>query len=138
MPNIEIEQIEKQRMDTNFEGAIIDTGVKGADISDRIFFTQAAIDTIKNEIAENNIGETYFIRLATRSLGCLGMQYKIGFDIAIKDDDRVFELDGIKIVIESHSLFYFMGVTIDFVDDINGTGFIFHNPHTQPTCGCSH
>ncbi len=138
MPNIEIEQIEKQRMDTNFEGAIIDTGVKGADISDRIFFTQAAIDTIKNEIAENNIGETYFIRLATRSVGCLGMQYKIGFDIAIKDDDRVFELDGIKIVIESHSLFYFMGVTIDFVDDINGTGFIFHNPHTQPTCGCSH
>ncbi|HPD33526.1 MAG TPA: iron-sulfur cluster assembly accessory protein [Bacteroidota bacterium] len=138
MSNIEIEQIEKQNVDTNFEGVILETGVIGADESDRIFLTNAAINTIKNEIAENSIGETFFIRLATRSLGCLGMQYKIGFDNMIKDDDRVFEPEGIKIVIDSHSLFYFMGVIVDFVDDINGTGFIFHNPHTQLTCGCSH
>ncbi|HRT67704.1 MAG TPA: iron-sulfur cluster assembly accessory protein, partial [Bacteroidota bacterium] len=123
MSNIEIEQIEKQNVDTNFEGVILETGVIGADESDRIFLTNAAINTIKNEIAENSIGETFFIRLATRSLGCLGMQYKIGFDNMIKDDDRVFEPEGIKIVIDSHSLFYFMGVIVDFVDDIKDKNF---------------
>lgn len=71
-------------------------------------------------------------------MGCLGMQFKIGYDSNINDDDRTFEIDNIKVVVDSHSLFYFMAVTIDFVDDINGSGFVFHNPHTQPTCGCSH
>ena len=138
MSNIEFEPLEKQAIENEFDGKIIDTGVIGVNEADRIFFTQSALNAIRNELTENSIEDEYFIRLATRSMGCLGMQFKIGFDNKINDDDRVYDLEGIKIVIDSHSVFYFMGVIVDFQDDINGTGFVFHNPHTQPTCGCSH
>ena len=138
MSNIEIEPLETQIIETEFDGKIIDTEVIGANEADRIFITNSAVNAIHNELSENNIDEEYFIRLATRSMGCLGMQFKIGFDNKINDDDRQYELDGIRIVADSHSVFYFMGVIVDFQDDINGTGFVFHNPHTQPTCGCSH
>lgn len=138
MSNIEIEPLETQIIETEFDGKIIDTDVIGANEADRIFITNSAFNAIRNELSESNIDEEYFIRLATRSMGCLGMQFKIGFDNKINDDDRQYELDGIRIVADSHSVFYFMGVIVDFVDDINGTGFVFHNPHTQPTCGCSH
>ncbi len=138
MENIVTGTINQQNSEIDFDGEIINTGVIGASKEDRIFFTKSAIEAIHHELVENDIGETYFIRLATRSMGCLGMQFKIGYDSNINDDDRTFEIDNIKVVVDSHSLFYFMAVTIDFVDDINGSGFVFHNPHTQPTCGCSH
>ena len=138
MSNIEIEPLETQVIENEFDGKIINTNVIGANDLDRIFITNSAVNAIHNELSENFINDEYFIRLATRSMGCLGMQFKIGFDNKMSEDDRQYELDGIKIVIDSHSVFYFMGVIVDFVDNINGTGFVFNNPHTQPTCGCSH
>lgn len=69
--------------------------------------------------------------------GCSGMSYKLGFDAdPANDKDKVFEKDGVKLVIDSKSLLFLAGTTLDFSDGLNGKGFVFENPNAKRTCGC--
>lgn len=68
--------------------------------------------------------------------GCSGMSYKLDFDQAIGDKDKVFEEHGTKVVIDSKSLLYVAGMTLDYEGGLNGKGFTFSNPNANKTCGC--
>ncbi len=45
-------------------------------------------------------------------------------------------IEGIRMFVDAKSLFYLMGVQIDFTDGLNGRGFTFSNPQATKTCGC--
>ncbi len=85
--------------------------------------------------AENKPGDS-FIRVGVDGGGCSGLTYKLEFDNAIKDGDKVFEDKGIKIVCDKKSFLYLVGTELDFSDGLNGKGFQFHNPNASRTCGC--
>lgn len=114
------------------------TGIIGADDNDNFLFTQKAIETINNVRKQNDVPIDYYLRIGTRSGGCSGMSYAIGFDSEVKENDKVLELNDMKIVVDNKSLFYLMGVTLDFIDGPSGSGFVFNNPNNASTCGCSH
>ncbi len=116
----------------------IATNVEGSDTNDDIILTGAAYDNIHKVIADNNISKEYFLRLDSQSGGCSGMRYMLGFDNIVDNDDRVFEIEGMKVVISASSLFYYMGITLDYIDGPQGTGFVFNSPFDMPTCGCGH
>jgi iron-sulfur cluster insertion protein len=76
------------------------------------------------------------LRLSVSGGGCSGFQYGFSFDEAIKNDDRVFERDGAKVVIDETSLGLLQGSEIEFVEDLMGSYFKIKNPNAASSCGC--
>ncbi len=76
------------------------------------------------------------IRVAVQGGGCSGLMYQLDFDSKIKEDDKIFEDQGIKILVDKKSMLYIMGTTLDFSGGLNGKGFQFINPNASRTCGC--
>ena len=58
------------------------------------------------------------------------------FDTQVEEDDRVFERDGAKVVIDETSLELLTGSQIDFVEDLMGSYFKIENPQAESACGC--
>ena len=83
---------------------------------------------------ENKDG--FFIRVGVEGGGCSGLMYQLKFDNTINDDDKEFEDNGIKVVMDKKSVLYLVGTTLDFSGGLNGKGFIFSNPNANRTCGC--
>ncbi|MEI2581978.1 HesB/IscA family protein [Scytonema sp. PRP1] len=75
-------------------------------------------------------------RLAVKTGGCSGWYYDMSFDEAVQVGERVFDSQGIQVVIDAESLEYIKGLTLDYSEDLMGGGFRFHNPQAKATCGC--
>lgn len=80
--------------------------------------------------------KTDFVRVGVKSGGCSGLEYVLNFDKNITDTDKVFEDNGIKIVVDKKSYLYLVGTTLEYSGGLNGKGFVFNNPNAQRTCGC--
>ncbi len=78
----------------------------------------------------------HFIRVGVQGGGCSGLMYELGFDNELKETDKVFEVEGVKIVVDKKSFLYLVGTTLDFSGGLNGKGFVFVNPNADRTCGC--
>jgi len=80
--------------------------------------------------------EGFFIRVGVEGGGCSGLRYKLTFDNQEHENDKVFENNGIKVVVDKKSFLYLVGTTLDFSGGLNGKGFVFVNPNAERTCGC--
>lgn len=98
--------------------------------------TERAVTEVRKIMEQNTIPETYGLRVGVKGGGCSGLSYQLGFDADQRDGDKVLEVQGIRMFVDQKSLFYLMGVEIDFTDGLNGRGFVFNNPNAQKTCGC--
>ena len=81
------------------------------------------------------VAETAGLRVGVRGGGCSGFQYALAFDEQ-RDGDTVFEDKGIRLLVDTPSLPYVHGSTIDFVDGLQGAGFKVENPNVIAACGC--
>ena len=77
-----------------------------------------------------------FIRVGVKSGGCSGLSYDLTFDKFKAEEDRLFEDNKVKILVDKKSLLYLMGTTLEYSGGLNGKGFVFNNPNAQRTCGC--
>lgn len=77
-----------------------------------------------------------FIRVGVKSGGCSGLSYELKFDNQQAPDDKLFEDNAIRIVVDKKSFLYLIGTTLEYSGGLNGKGFIFQNPNAQRTCGC--
>jgi len=97
-------------------------------------------ETAKNQVlklkADAEVKEDAFIRVGVKGGGCSGLTYVMDFDTELKEDDKVFEDKGIKIVVDKKSFLYLVGTELDFSGGLNGKGFAFVNPNASRTCGC--
>jgi iron-sulfur cluster assembly accessory protein len=125
-------------VDTMFDGITINPGINGAGPEDHIMITTTAFEKIKEFLTANPVGDDYSLRFAARSGGCSGMVYKLGLDNQALEGDRKHNHEGVNFVFDQKSVYYLMGVTLDYIDDVNGSGFVFNNPNNENTCGCSH
>jgi iron-sulfur cluster assembly protein len=76
------------------------------------------------------------LRIAVQGGGCSGMQYSLALEAAARDGDVVVERDGIKLFVDPFSAPMLTGVTVDFLDGMDGSGFKFDNPNATQSCGC--
>lgn len=83
---------------------------------------------------EGQVG--YFIRVGVEGGGCSGLRYQLTFDNKETEDDKSFEDNGIKVVVDKKSFLYLVGTTLDYSGGLNGKGFVFSNPNAERTCGC--
>ena len=68
--------------------------------------------------------KTDFVRVGVKSGGCSGLSYELKFDKTKLDGDKVFEDNGVKIVVDTKSFLYLIGTTLDYSGGLNGNGFI--------------
>ena len=80
--------------------------------------------------------EGSMLRIAVSGGGCSGYQYGFSFDTDRTDEDRVFERNGARVVIDEISLDLLNGAEIDFVEDLSGATFAIRNPNASSSCGC--
>lgn len=101
-------------------------------INDRAF---NRIQEIRNE---KGIPEDALLRVSVVSGGCSGLTYDLDFDTSpeLEENDKVFELNGLKVVVDMRSFLYLAGTELDYTDGLTGQGFHFNNPNATRTCSC--
>ena len=76
------------------------------------------------------------LRHGVKGGGCSGLSYTINFDDKIGQYDTVYEIDGVKLIVDAKSAIYLQGTQLDFQKDLMGGQFKFVNPNASKTCGC--
>jgi iron-sulfur cluster assembly accessory protein len=97
--------------------------------------TAAAADAVKGLLEKRNL-EGYALRVFVQGGGCSGFQYGMALENKFRDQDTVIEEHGVKIVIDEVSIDYMRGASIDYIEDIMGSGFKIDNPNALSSCGC--
>lgn len=100
-----------------------------------IQLTDGAIKALKNLRTEQNVPEDHFLRVGVKGGGCSGFSYILGFDVK-KENDDLFEVNGIQAVMQKSHAIYLLGIEIDWLEGLNNRGFSFNNPNAKETCGC--
>ena len=77
-----------------------------------------------------------YIRVGVKSGGCSGLSYDLSFDNEEKENDKLFENNNIKIIVDKKSFLYLVGTELDYSGGLNGAGFISKYPNANRTCGC--
>ncbi|MBU6153088.1 MAG: iron-sulfur cluster assembly accessory protein [Bdellovibrionales bacterium] len=102
-----------------------------------ITMTSNAIQEIKRiQSADPNYNGAH-LRVQVIGGGCSGMSYKLDFETAtVTEMDKIFDQEGVRLVIDKKSFIYLTGTELDFSGGLNGKGFVFSNPNAKRTCGC--
>ncbi len=100
-----------------------------------ITVSDSAAAKVKSLLEEEGNSELA-LRVAVRPGGCSGFSYEMFFDTDVSAEDRIEEIKGVKIAVDSQSLSLLDGATLDFKDGLQGAGFSISNPNAQRTCGC--
>ena len=68
---------------------------------------------------------TDYVRVGVKSGGCSGLSYDLYFDKEVKEEDKLFEDNDVKIVVDKKSFLYLVGTTLEYSGGLNGKGFCF-------------
>jgi len=99
-----------------------------------VTMTPAAAERVKSFMA--NRGQGVGLRLGIKTTGCSGLAYVLEFVDELNEDDNVFDIDSVKIIIDTKSLVYLDGIQLDFTKEGLNEGFKFTNPNAKGECGC--
>lgn len=110
---------------------VLDQPVVAAPIS----LTDGAVEQLKQIRSSENVPADYGLRVGVKGGGCSGFSYVLGFD-APQELDDVFEINGIRVMMNKAHAIYLLGMQIDFVSGLENRGFTFENPNATSTCGC--
>ncbi len=98
--------------------------------------TETAASKITAIFSEKGLNGEAGLRIGVQGGGCSGLSYNLSIDDEPTKFDRVFDSNGVRLIVDKKSFLYTAGLVLDFdTDDFNG-GFAFHNPKAKATCGC--
>ncbi len=106
-----------------------------AESIEMIELTESAVEHLRTLLAERATETGAGLRLRVERGGCAGMQYTMTVDQE-QAGDSVSRKDGVAVLVDSESLPFLEGSVIDYVDDLNDTGFKVRNPRAARSCGC--
>ena len=99
--------------------------------------TDAAVGEVRKFLAGEDVPQdTAGLRIAVLPGGCSGFKYSLNIEDNPADDDLVADIAGVRAFIDSFSMQYLNGITIDYVTSMQGSGFTFNNPNSTGGCGC--
>ena len=100
-----------------------------------ISFTPSAVVEFKRILNSTEFRNGDFLRIGVKGGGCSGLSYVLDFD-AKKDNDELYDIEGIPVVMEQAHIMYLWGMQVDYQGGLNSRGFTFRNPNAASTCGC--
>jgi len=99
-----------------------------------VTMTPAAAERVKSFMV--NRGKGLGLRLGIKTTGCSGLAYVLEFVDDLNEDDQLFSIDDVNIIIDAKSLVYLEGIELDFIKEGLNEGFKFTNPNAKGECGC--
>jgi iron-sulfur cluster assembly protein len=87
------------------------------------------------ELLDGQAEDDQALRVAVKGGGCSGFQYSLALDKR-KDDDHVFEHNGVAVLVDKVSMQFVFGSEVDYVEGLQGAGFAVNNPNVVAACGC--
>ena len=100
-----------------------------------VSLTDGAIREIRRLMTAEQIPAHQGLRIGVKGGGCAGFSYVTAFDNP-SASDQVFEVDGIRLLVDPLHELYLKGTVIDFEQGLNNRGFTYQNPNASKTCGC--
>ncbi len=105
-----------------------------------IALSPAAVRKLREILEGQGSPDDLYLRLGVKGGGCSGFSYVVEFDRDVDPKfDRLFDLEGIRVVVDRKSLLFLAGTTLDYTGDLHilgEGGFTFLNPNASKTCGC--
>ncbi|CUR53787.1 Iron-sulfur cluster insertion protein ErpA [Serratia symbiotica] len=98
-------------------------------------FTKSAVNKLQ-KIINNKKNLNLKLRIYIIGGGCSGFKYQFIFDNRIKENDVIIKQQNIILVVDSISLQYLLGGEIDYIETLQSSQFIVHNPNAKITCSC--
>jgi iron-sulfur cluster assembly accessory protein len=102
-----------------------------------IQLTDQATKAVK-EFIQSESKDGCGLRISVVGGGCSGFQYDLTLADRPSESDETFTFGDLRVFIDKTSMTYLNGTTVDFVNDLRGSGFTFHNPNAVSSCGCGH
>lgn len=97
---------------------------------------RAAEEVCKFITQEDVPANTAGLRVSVLPGGCSGFRYSLNIEEKALADDLVVEVNSVRLFVDGFSAQYLMGVTVDYVSSMQGSGFTFENPNATGGCGC--
>lgn len=99
-----------------------------------ITITSTAVEKIRDLLQEEK--DSIGLRVFVKGGGCHGYQYGMAFESKTAEDDTIIENRGVAVIMDSQSAPLLQGAEVDYVDGVQGSGFLIKSPHAKTTCGC--
>ncbi len=100
-----------------------------------VALTDAAEGVIRRLIESSDSGASG-LRIMVEEGGCSGLKYLLGLENTAQDGDQIYDFNAVKIFVDPFSLPIIDGMTIDYVEGVEASGFVFDNPNVGPKCSC--
>jgi iron-sulfur cluster assembly accessory protein len=100
-----------------------------------IQLTETAAGKVR-ELLEEEGRTDIGLRVAVQPGGCSGLRYAMYLDDQLSERDVADEQFGVRVVVDKMSIPYISEATIDFVDNLEQSGFTIDNPAAQGGCAC--
>jgi iron-sulfur cluster insertion protein len=100
-----------------------------------ITITESAKEKIIDIMIDEN-DPSLSLRTFVQGGGCSGFTYGFTLDGMKNEDDYEYDVDRFKILIDSISMQYLSGATIDYKEELMSKQFVITNPNAKHTCGC--
>lgn len=97
--------------------------------------TDSAVSAVRRFI-DSTESPVAGLRIKVEGGGCSGFQYGMKLEAEAEAADQVLDFSGVKVLVDSASVTLLDGVTVDFIDGLEGSGFKFENPNATNSCGC--
>jgi iron-sulfur cluster insertion protein len=106
-----------------------------AETADALSISESAARQIAALKAREGTPDSVF-RVSVSGGGCSGFQYSFSLDDTVQADDKIFERNGVKVVVDETSLDLVKGSEITYVEELVGSYFKMTNPNAKSSCGC--
>ena len=100
-----------------------------------VTLTDIAAEKVRGFLSSQESEGEVGLRVGVRGGGCSGFQYALALDEK-REEDHVFDHEGIRVIVDPASLQYVDGSNVDFTESLMGSGFEVNNPNVVAACGC--
>lgn len=97
--------------------------------------TEVAVGKVR-EILDTQEPKPAGLRISVVGGGCSGFSYSMAFENSPGFLDKTYNFGDLKVFIDQASMLYLDGAEVDYVENLEGSGFKFNNPNVKSTCGC--
>lgn len=97
--------------------------------------TDRARERITDILYDEGRAEVY-LRAYVQGGGCSGFQYGFMLDYSKNEDDFAVGVAPFEVLVDSVSMQYLEGATLDYREELMGSSFVINNPNASSHCGC--